>query len=93
MKFINYFYVNLIFVLKKKITDGCSHGRSAELFAESIKTKVGFVSYPCENYQRFSNGFCKTAGVIMGDKILTSTQGVFYLTTTNRDGKYAEGPV
>lgn len=41
----------------------------------------------------FIEGFCKTDGVLMGDKILTSTKGVFYLETTNRDGSYAKGPI
>lgn len=77
----------------KFFLDGCSHGRSAQLFAESIITKVEFYAYPCENYERFSDGLCKTDGVLMGDKISTSIRGVFYLSTTNREGNYAKGPI
>lgn len=54
---------------------------------------MGFYAYPCESYESFSDGLCKTGGVLMGDKISTSIRGVFYLKTTSREGNYAKGPI
>ena len=38
--------------------DHCNHLRTADLFAESINTKVGFRALRCDNYEDFQKGLC-----------------------------------
>ncbi|XP_034312547.2 pancreatic lipase-related protein 2 [Magallana gigas] len=38
----------------------CSHSRSHEYFTESILTDRPLTAYPCDNYEKFSSGGCRT---------------------------------
>ncbi|XP_052686468.1 pancreatic lipase-related protein 2-like [Crassostrea angulata] len=38
----------------------CSHSRSHEYFTESILTGRPLTAYPCDNYEKFSSGGCRT---------------------------------
>lgn len=71
---------------------GCSHGRSHEFYAESIRTEVGFYGYPCSAYGLYYIGKCKTDPILMGDKTPTTARGVYYLKTGSTKGSFAQGP-
>ncbi|KAJ8730873.1 hypothetical protein PYW08_002286 [Mythimna loreyi] len=74
------------------VLEACSHGRATLYFAESINSKVNFVSYPCENWDKFVNGECKENPVNMGYPVLTNITGNYYLHT-NSEPKFACGEI
>lgn len=60
----------------------CSHGRSYKYFAESIKSKNGFMSFACESWDDFNAKKCRGDPVPMGDLTPKSTKGTFFLQTS-----------
>ncbi|XP_062601983.1 uncharacterized protein LOC134263629 [Saccostrea cucullata] len=44
------------------VAASCSHGRAHEYFTESILASCPFTAYPCDSYERFIAGGCKTCG-------------------------------
>ncbi|XP_045447393.1 pancreatic triacylglycerol lipase [Melitaea cinxia] len=74
----------------RQIADSCSHGRSHEYFEESIQytNKTGFISYPCETWEKFNNGECREDSTSMGYHASAHNIGNFYLYTRN-ESKYA----
>lgn len=71
-------------------SEGCSHGRSTLFFAESIDSKIPFVAYPCENWEKFENGDCKENSVNMGYPASANIRGDYYLYT-NGEPEFARG--
>lgn len=73
------------------ILEACSHGRSHHLFAESVNSQRGFVSYPCSSYEAYKQGRCKDAQpIMMGEPIPDGSNGVYYLETSDKK-PYAKG--
>lgn len=85
------FIVGFTFILIY-ITESCSHSRAHQFFTESITTKIGFYSYPCSSYDVFLLGLCRNGAVLMGERVPTTSRGIFYLRTTGTLGRFATGP-
>ncbi|ESO92402.1 hypothetical protein LOTGIDRAFT_233162 [Lottia gigantea] len=45
-----------------KAAVSCSHGRSHNVFIESINSQCPFTSYPCDTYANFQSGRCLSCG-------------------------------
>ncbi|KAJ1519397.1 hypothetical protein ONE63_004689 [Megalurothrips usitatus] len=64
-----------------ELAEACSHGRSYQFFAESIRSR-DFVALECANWESFQNGSCADgATAVMGEHAAPSTRGVYYLST------------
>ncbi|KAK6636515.1 hypothetical protein RUM43_010177 [Polyplax serrata] len=61
-------------------TQACSHGRSHELFAESIKHK-NFKAVGCSDWEHFKDKKCKNIYTNMGEYATRDIRGAFYLKT------------
>ncbi|XP_034257115.1 pancreatic triacylglycerol lipase-like [Thrips palmi] len=73
-----------------ELAEACSHGRSYQFFAESIRSK-DFVGLACESWEGFYNGSCADgATAVMGEHTPHTTRGVYYLTT-NDEAPFAKG--
>ncbi|KAE8751910.1 hypothetical protein FOCC_FOCC001387 [Frankliniella occidentalis] len=73
-----------------RITEACSHGRSYQFFAESIRSK-DFVGLACDSWEGFQNGSCAGGPTaVMGEHTSPGTRGVFYLNTM-RSAPFALG--
>ncbi|XP_024081426.1 phospholipase A1 member A-like [Cimex lectularius] len=72
----------------------CSHWRAAQLFAESIRTKIGFLAKPCSNFWTYLSGYCTFDSspnrTPMGEHVDLSASGVFIINT-NDVSPYALG--
>ncbi|XP_050673968.1 inactive pancreatic lipase-related protein 1-like [Leptidea sinapis] len=68
--------------------EACSHGRSCDLFVESISyasTDNGFTSRLCESWDQYINGLCKDAPEAkMGYPVSPTVRGTYYLYTSNQ---------
>lgn len=64
-------------------SEACSHGRSHQFFAESITNRNGFAAYPCESWEAYESGKCRSGAIPMGDATPRSAKGVYYLRTTD----------
>lgn len=71
---------------------GCSHHRSAEYFAESINSKVGFWGWPCPNFFTYLLGLCppRFPAVLAGENVHQYNRG-FHLLRTNSQSPFAQG--
>jgi len=69
----------------------CNHLRTADLFAESINTKVGFRALRCDNYEDFQKGLCDgNESELMGEHTQSKTRGIFHFYT-NAESPFARG--
>lgn len=70
----------------------CSHHRSADYFAESIKSERGFWGWPCGSYYLYLLGRCPRSNELhlAGEDCRTTTSGLF-LITTNQESPFASG--
>lgn len=66
-----------------RISEACSHGRSHQFFAESITNEKGFTAYPCESWDSYNSGKCKTGGISMGAATPNTAKGLYYLKTSD----------
>ncbi|KAL0132306.1 hypothetical protein PUN28_000234 [Cardiocondyla obscurior] len=71
---------------------GCNHHRSAEYFAESINSKIGFWGWPCSGFVAYLLGLCppRFPAVLMGEDVNKQYRG-FYLAKTRAHSPYADG--
>ena len=69
----------------------CSHARSYSYFAESINTKVGFLSVRCNNDALFLTGLCKQPTSLMGGIEPHFNVTNSYYLKTNSLSPYARG--
>ncbi|XP_043270402.1 phospholipase A1-like [Venturia canescens] len=71
----------------------CSHHRSADYFAESINTRIGFWGWPCPGYAAYLFGLCppKFPAVLAGDNVDAKYRG-FFLVETRAEAPFAMGP-
>ncbi|KAK3909135.1 Pancreatic triacylglycerol lipase [Frankliniella fusca] len=73
-----------------ELAEACSHGRSYQFYAESIRSK-DFVGLACDNWEAFQNGSCAGGTTaVMGEHTPPKTRGVFYLNTM-RSAPFALG--
>ncbi|XP_026280769.2 pancreatic lipase-related protein 2-like [Frankliniella occidentalis] len=73
-----------------EFAEACSHGRSYQFFAESIRSK-DFVGLACDSWEGFQNGSCAGGPTaVMGEHTSPGTRGVFYLNTM-RSAPFALG--
>lgn len=63
---------------------GCSHGRSYEYFADSIRSNRPFQAYPCQSFSEFRKGRCLTNPTYMGDNTPRGVKGSYYLMTKSK---------
>ncbi|XP_052853460.1 phospholipase A1 [Drosophila gunungcola] len=73
-------------------THYCYHNRSAEYYAESITTPIGFIGYFCPNFKSFATGVCvpKEDTETMGFHAHPQARGRYFLDT-NKSPPYAMG--
>ncbi|XP_043492652.1 uncharacterized protein LOC122518047 isoform X1 [Polistes fuscatus] len=71
---------------------GCNHHRSAEYFAESINSNIGFWAWPCPGFFSYLLGLCppRYPAVLAGDQVDRKYKG-FHLVKTKSSSPYAEG--
>ncbi|XP_047366180.1 uncharacterized protein LOC124955601 isoform X2 [Vespa velutina] len=71
---------------------GCNHHRSAEYFAESINSEIGFWGWPCSGFLQYLLGLCppRYPAVLAGDKVDRKYKG-YHLVKTKSQSPYAEG--
>ncbi|CAG9785511.1 unnamed protein product [Diatraea saccharalis] len=74
----------------QNIIEGCSHGRSHQFFLESINSDIPFLAYPCESWDDFAQGKCKSNATPMGYLASPTNWGEFYLHTKN-ESTFATG--
>jgi len=71
--------------------DHCNHLRTADLFTESINTKVGFRALRCDNYEDFQKGLCDgNESELMGYHTPSNIRGIFQFRT-NGESPFARG--
>lgn len=66
------------------ISGNCAHGRAVGLFAESIRTTVGFRANQCESMDNVASGACSGPVFLMGGEPSlhgSGAEGIFFLTT------------
>ncbi|KAL4715591.1 hypothetical protein ACJJTC_009217 [Scirpophaga incertulas] len=68
--------------------EGCSHGRSITFFIESIDPTARFKAYPCDSWENYENGKCRSNATLMGYPANSNQLGDFYLRTNNQS-RYA----
>lgn len=71
----------------------CAHGRSWELYAESIVSKVGFWSTLCSSLDKVCEAGCRSPKAKLkmgGDPIIQSVRGILTVQTKG-EAPYAEG--
>ncbi|KAI8041993.1 hypothetical protein M5D96_003293 [Drosophila gunungcola] len=78
--------------LDRMDTHYCYHNRSAEYYAESITTPIGFIGYFCPNFKSFATGVCvpKEDTETMGFHAHPQARGRYFLDT-NKSPPYAMG--
>lgn len=77
--------IKLKFNFLNYITEACSHGRSWEYFAESIKDNDAFLAIECNTWKEFSHGECANNSVItMGIAAPVTARGIYYLKTDSK---------
>lgn len=65
-----------------QIIEGCSHGRSWQYYAESIKFRNAFLADKCNSWDSFRQGNCNDSiKVPMGLSTPSTVRGVYYLVT------------
>lgn len=59
----------------------CSHGRSYEYFAESIRSQNGFMAVECPTWEEYKNKHCNKDPIRMGESVPKSARGTYFLET------------
>ncbi|XP_049533431.1 pancreatic lipase-related protein 2 [Anopheles darlingi] len=72
------------------LVGACSHGRSYEYYAESIRNPNGFKAYPCKSMEDLRDSKCRTNAVPMGDPTPDTARGNLFLET-NAKPEYGKG--
>lgn len=62
------------------LPEACSHSRSHEFFAESIR-RLDFKAVGCSDWDHFKNNECEEKYAIMGEHASPYDRGPFYLKT------------
>ncbi|CAH1407438.1 unnamed protein product [Nezara viridula] len=73
----------------------CSHRRGYNYYIESLTNKKAFPAVPCSSWDDYMNDkeSCEIENVVyMGEGLLTSTRGVYYLKT-NKHPPFGLGEV
>ncbi|KAI5638838.1 lipase domain-containing protein [Phthorimaea operculella] len=70
--------------------EACSHSRSHQLFADSIRRPKSFPAYSCSDWSDFESGKCNVSTTFLGEKANRSAYGSFYLET-NANVPYGRG--
>lgn len=60
----------------------CSHGRSYRYFAESIRSRNGFMAFECKSWDDFTSKKCDGDPVPMGEPTPNTANGTYFLETT-----------
>jgi pancreatic triacylglycerol lipase len=75
----------------------CSHSRAHHLFAESVRTTVGFWARRCISFAEIQAGTCTASGanMAMGGEPSNHGRGAtgVYALTTNGNSPFAQGPI
>lgn len=77
----------------------CSHHRSPDYYAESIRSYKGFWGWACSSYINYLLGLCPRTNylVIAGEDCAPNTRGMFLITTNGMapfaTGRWADAPL
>ncbi|KAG7199611.1 hypothetical protein KM043_014214 [Ampulex compressa] len=77
---------------EKRNPFGCDHHRSAQYFAESINSELGFWGWRCYGFVAYLVGLCppRNPAVLAGDEVNREQRG-FFLVKTGYESPYALG--
>lgn len=65
--------------------EACSHGRSWQLFVESVFSDVPYMASKCLSLSYLTNGGCEGNEIAMGEPTPSTARGVYYIKTTISD--------
>ncbi|KAG5885403.1 hypothetical protein JTB14_031425 [Gonioctena quinquepunctata] len=71
-------------------TGACNHGRSFQLYAESL-ISGNFFAQKCDSYAEYNSGNCAGSTSYLGGYHLDTTASGSYFLNTNSDEPYAKG--